>query len=190
MPAGQSIIGIYNIALIELGEDPAVSTTDNIKAINLCNARYADSRQAVIRMHPWNCTKKFAQLAANPNPPAFKYANAYDLPGDFIRMFDIADNPEANWEVVGNQLMTDETAPLNVRYHFDLQDVTRFDALFARVVGYDLALEIGPSIVRDDAKMKRISDKLNAKILSATLVDSQEDSPREWDEDILLRSRR
>lgn len=190
MPAGQSIIGIYNIALAELGEDPAISLNDGTKAVNWCNARYNDARQTIIRRHPWNCTKKMAQLAASITAPPFKYANAYPLPADYIRFFDLPDNDEAAWEIFSGFVYTDETAPLNSIYHFDLTDVTVFDPLMARCIGYDLAIEIGPSIIRDDAKMKRIADKLESRITMAMLVDSQEDSPKEWDEDILLRSRR
>ena len=190
MPAGQSKLGIWNIALIELGEDPLTNiTTANTKQI-LCAARYDDARQAVIRDHPWNSTKKYASLPASLTPPAFTWENAFALPPDFLRMNRIEDDLDADWEVVGNQLYTDQTAPLNIVYHWDLQDVTQFDALMVRCIGYDLALEIGPSLVRDDARMQRIALKLKDKAETAKLVDSQEDSPREWDDDILLRSRR
>lgn len=190
MPAGQSIVGIWNIAMVELGEDLIATTTDRTTRALLCAARYDDVRQAVIREHPWGCTKKFAQPAAAATAPLFRWSNQYPLPSDFLRMNSIEGYDDSKWQVVGNMLMTNAGSPINLIYHFDLQDTTLFDALMAQCIGYRLALEIMPALVRDDAKIKRINDKLEYRIATAKLVDSQEDSPQEWDDDVLLRSRR
>lgn len=195
MPAGQSITGIYNIALTELGEDPVNSPNDNSTSAEYCNARYNDVRQAVIALHPWNETKRYAQLAASPTAPIFGYSQQYPLPADFIRMYGIMDTDgdvldDAKWEVIGQVLMTDEGDPLNVCYHFDLTDPTKFSPLMAQVVGYYLALEIGPHLVRDDNRLARVEKKLETRLSKAMFVTAQQNSPREWDTDVLLRSRR
>lgn len=194
MPAGQSITGIYNIALIELGENPITSADEQSGRAILCNARYADSRQAVIRMHPWGCCKKLAQLGASPVAPPFDWGVQYPLPADYIRIGYVADTDgrqidDAKWEVVGNMLMTDEGAPLNVLYYFDLQDTTRFDALMVQAIGLQLALNVAPVLVRDDAKLARIQKKFDDTMSIARLSGAQEDSVQEWDADVLLRSR-
>lgn len=195
MPAGQSVVGIWNIAMAELGEDPLQSTEDDSKAAVLCATRWTDVRQASIRMHVWNCCKKYAQWALSPTAPPFGWANAFDLPADYIRHYGIMDCDgrsldDADWEIVGSQLMTDAGAPLNVMYFFDLEDMTRTDALMAQVLGYELAIEIGPELCRDDQKLARIEQKRQQKLSIARTAGAQENSPREWDVDVLLRSRR
>ncbi|HEY2068278.1 MAG TPA: hypothetical protein VGG48_01890 [Rhizomicrobium sp.] len=194
MPAGQSITGIANIALIELGESPITDISENRTPAILCRTRYDDVRQGVIREHPWNCTKKYVVLATQVTAPPFKWQSAFLLPPDYIRMNRIDDDLDAEWEVAacdaGNVLYTDQGAPLNLIYHFDLQDPTRFDPKMAQCIGYTLALEIGPRIVRDAAAMNRIAAKLKDKIEGAKSIDAQENSPEEWDDDVLLRSRR
>lgn len=195
MPAGQSILGIYNIALISLGEDPLSALTDDVKAAKLCNARYQDVRQACIREHNWGCCKKLAQLAADPVAPPFDWDVRFPLPADYIRFYGVMDTDgrtldDTDWEVVGPFLMTDAGGPLNAMYFFDLQDPTRFDAFMAQVMGYELALEIAPSIGRDEAKIARVERQLASKLSAARFSGAIEDSAKEWQVDVLLRSRR
>lgn len=190
MPAGQSELGIFNVAMMELGESLLTDVTTPSKRQAQCVARYNDSRQAVIRNHPWNCTMKYVVLPLSGTQPPFGWSAAYDLPIDFLRMNSIEDDLEAKWKIVGNQLFSDQDGTLNLIYHWDLQDLTRFDALTARCIGYDLAYEIAPNFISDVNKLTRLQQKLNRKIEDAQTVDSQENSPKEWDDDVLLRSRR
>ncbi len=194
MPAGQSDTGICNIALIELGADPITAMTDPVKRAILCSARYTDVRQEVIRKHPWGCTKKLTQLAASPDAPAFNWANQYALPNDYIRIWGVIDCDGRSldfsaWQIVGPWLMSDAGAPLNLQYGFDLTDTTAMDALFVKAFAFKLALDIGPALVRDDARLARIEKKFEEILAEAMFVSAQEDSPPEWDVDVLLRSR-
>lgn len=195
MPAGQSIIGIANIALFELGEDPIASLNDPNKRALACKARYDDVRLATLADGLWDCAKKIAQLAASPTAPPFGYANQYPLPADWVRMIRVVDQDglglgDGRWEVLGANLMSDLGAPLNVLYVCDLQDPTKFDPKLAQTIGYALALEIAPGIVRDDSRIARIQQKYATRISEAKTVSAQQNAPREWDADVLLRSRR
>lgn len=189
MAAGDSIVGICNLGLIEIGEDPISALTDNRKAAILCNARYDQVRRDLLRSHTWNFARKRAQLAAVTVGPAFEYVNAYALPNDFLRVVELPDNIEAKWQVEGLQLLTDETAPLNLVYIYDCADPTVFDPMFVKALGYAMgeALAWPVAASRDvQAKMGKLKD---ACIPEARLVGSQENSAREWDEDVWLRSR-
>lgn len=195
MPAGQSIIGIANIALFELGEDPIASLGDPNKRAIACQARYDDVRLATLEDAPWDCAKKLAQLAASPTAPPFGYANQFPLPADWVRMIKVADQDglglgDRRWEVLGQYLMSDLGAPLNTLYVFDLQDPTKFSPKLAQAIGYALALEIAPGICRDDSRIARIQKKYDTRISEAKTISSQQNAPREWDADVLLRSRR
>lgn len=190
MAQGDSIVSIMNIALIELGEDLIVAPTQNTKRAIIMNARYDDVRRATLRSHPWDCARQYVQLAASPTPPPFKYNQSYPLPNDFLRMVDLPDNDMAQWDVVGNNLYTDESAPLNVIYIFDLQDPTRFDPLLVHAIANHLALECAWPITHSQETYDRVAKKFDGKLEAARLVTSQENSPKEWDEDIWLRSRR
>jgi len=47
-------VSICSNALRRLGDDPITSLTDDTERARLCNAFYQDSRDLVLRSHPWN----------------------------------------------------------------------------------------------------------------------------------------
>lgn len=190
MAAGDSATSICNIGLIAIGEEPIASLGDNRKAAILCATRYDQIRRKVLRMHPWNFARKQAQLAAGTAGPLFTYANAYPLPPDFIRMDDLPDNDQAAWDVIGNQLMTDEGAPLNVLYVSDVQDPTRFDPLFVEALGYSIAAELAQPMRQSQSLEQEMLTKVKDNLAIAQLIGSQENSSAEWDVDVWLRHRR
>ena len=197
MAAGDSPVSICNIALIALGEDPIVSLSDNTKRAILCNARYDDVRRAVLRSQPWNSARKQVQLAASTTSPLFNYDNAYPLPNDFIRMYGLdTDLEESIYDIMADPasgkltLYTDEGAPLNVTYIYDLQDCTQMDPLLVHTIGYQLAGELALPLTQSSERAQQVLNVMAAKLQIARMVDSQDNAPREWDTDILLRSRR
>ena len=192
MAQGDSIVGICNAALIALGEDVITSLNDPTKAAILCSAKYDQERRELLASQPWACAKKQASLAANPTAPIFGWNNAYPLPADYIRMWDMDDqrgwsNPK--WEIQGDQILTDEDAPLNIEYIYDLQDPTLFSPLFAKTLALALAKVLAEPLTQSTERKQTVSkDEMEAKE-AARLVDSQNDGPRELEEDVWLRSR-
>lgn len=189
MPAGQSKIGIYNIALGEIGEDPVSSIDEPVKGAIWCSARYDDVRLATLSDAPWTCAKAFAQLAASPDKPLFQWSSQYPLPADFVRMTRIYDRT-AKWEVAGDMLMTDQSpGALNVVYGRDVTDPTKYDASLAQCIGLALAVAIAPPFRVDRARIADIQAKYDKTKADAMFNDSQNNSPREFGQDVLLVSR-
>lgn len=195
MPASQT--SIFNIALVALGEEPLVVATGRTKPERLMLARWDASRRYLLRRGNFNCAKARVVLAADPVAPVFGFASRYLLPTDFVKMFDLPDNDLASWSVEGGAdgtasdwLLTDEGDPLNVLYFRDVTDPEQFDGIFEEAMGYRLAAEVAPSITQSRSKAGDMEAKLNQLIAEARLASSQENSPPEWDVDILLRSRR
>ena len=85
-------VDICNIALTNLGEPKVVSLTENSERARLCNLRYPDVRDAVLRSHPWNCAMKRAQLTRTTSTPAFGYLYEYSLPADLLRVIGTHDS--------------------------------------------------------------------------------------------------
>lgn len=194
MAVGDSIISICNIGLGELGEDPIVSLGDNNKRAINCAARYDDSRRAVLRAHPWNCAKKLAQLAASATAPLARYGNAFPVPADFLRLNVVLDaggeQPTADpYDIVGNAILSDAGGPLPIEYGSDLQDPTQFDALLSQCIGIAVAAAIAVSLTKSTATRDKMLALLEAKLATARTIGNQENSVKEWDEDVWLRSR-
>jgi hypothetical protein len=193
--AGDSIVSIVNTAMIALGEDPIVSLSDTTKRAILANTRYDPVRRAVLRGFPWPCAKQQANLALSTFKPLVTYDFAYTLPVDCLRFIDLPDNDRALWEVgqdasAGQLLLTNEVAPLAGVYIRDLTDPTRFDSLLVDVLALELAIDLCEPLTQSTSKIQGLTARLEAKRPIAQLTSSDEESSREWDEDIWLRARR
>lgn len=189
MASGDSTVGICNIGLIEIGEDPIASLDDNRKAAILCKSRYDQVRRDLLRAHTWNFARKRAQIANATTAPAFGFSTAFGLPNDFIRMVNLPDSDMAEYQVEGRQLLTNESAPLNVVYIYDCQDPTLFDPLFVTTLGFAMGEALAWPITQSRDVEAKMRSKKEAQIPTARLVGSQENSAEEWDEDVWLRSR-
>lgn len=191
MAAGDSIVSICNIALRALGEDrvTAVFPPENNKRSIVCNEQYNNVRQAVLRSMRPNCAKKRGALSANTTPPAFGFSAAYPLPSDCLGVVDVYEHGFEDFVIEGNQILTSMGAPLPVLYVFDLTDPTAMDPLLVRTIGLALAEEIAPALVNSDSKQAQVAKRGAAKKDDARLISSQENAPKEWDDDVWLASR-
>jgi hypothetical protein len=185
-----SELAIANFALVALGEDVVTSLDDNRnKAARLCKAAYPTVRDAVTRRVPWACARARALLAANAVPPAFQWASSYTLPADFLRLVEIHDHRTAEWQVEGDQLLTNAGAPLPIIYIRRLDDPTLIDAQLAEAIGYALAGHVGPALAQHEGAVQRCLALYETRVRLAANSAAQEHSVREWDTDIWLRAR-
>ena len=191
MAAGDSPTSICHIALIALGEDPITSLADNTKRAILCNARYDQIRRSTLRDLPWNCAKRQAQIAASSVAPLFDWQSRYPLPADFIRFYRESHEQDMDiWEVMDGYIYTNTVGALNCVYIYDLQDATKMDPLLVDSIAFDIAVELGLPITQNSTRVEGALAKLSAKLSTARMAGAQENAPREWDVDVLLRSRR
>ena len=79
-------INIVNRALGFLGAEFISSLTEDTKAARFANELFDDTRDAVFRMHPWNCCIKRTSLSKTSNTPAFYFTSEFQLPADWLRM--------------------------------------------------------------------------------------------------------
>lgn len=192
MASGDSSVSICNIALIALGEDPITALSENNKRAILCNARYDDIRRFCLRTHVWNFAKKQAQIAADPVAPLFDWTSRYAIPSDFIRFYkeggDQADL--AIWNVQQGYIYANTTGALDITYIYDVQDPAQFDSAFVHVLAYNIASELGFSLTQNTSRVQIALQQMSGKVDIARFAGAQENAPREWDVDVLLRSRR
>jgi hypothetical protein len=189
MAAGDSIVSICNMALIAIGEDPITSLSDARKAAILCNALYDPTRREMLEMQPWKFAKKQASLAASPTAPAFTYENAFPLPADFIRMYDEPEEDDPEYEIQGTQMLSNDDSPFQMVYIFDCQDPTTFSPLFVQLLAVALGQKLAQPLTQNIEKENELASKVEAYLDRAALSNSQQESARELNDDVLLRSR-
>jgi hypothetical protein len=82
MAAGDSIVGICNLALVQgLGQDPISALSENRKAAILCNLNYDQVRRALLRSHPVEFRDpQTREQISPPRPPRLPSVSPMPLP--------------------------------------------------------------------------------------------------------------
>lgn len=167
-----SVVDICNRALQKVGARAISALTDQTASARACLTAYSAIRRAELRKQDWNFSIKRASLAADVPAPDWGRANSFTLPVDFIRLAD--DYPERagdsaglvgisisyssnfsgvkDWVIEGGKVITNDAAPLQIRYVADIEDPTLWDSLFTELVSTSLALEICESLTQSRSK--------------------------------------
>lgn len=165
-----SVIEIANRALQRLGATRLVSLTENSRTARSVNAVYESARDAELRAHPWNFAVRRAQLAEDVTAPVFGPAHSYTLPADFLKLLP----PDAgwhyndlDWKIEGRSVLTDEVAPLNIRYIARITDANTMDALFREALAMRMAKEMCEELTNSNNKIAAINADYRDAILEA-----------------------
>ena len=168
---------ILNLAIELVGSSAVLTPTDNKKQATRANRVYDPTRMAVLRGHPWNFALERAELAQISVPPAFGFAQNYQLPGDCLRVLAM-DDPEIKWVVEGRKLLTDE-ATANIHYVRDVVDTGAFDALYIDALATYIASKITFPLARNRALAADLRRAFFDQLALARVVDAQEGGGQE-----------
>ena len=151
-----SKVEIANRALQIVGAKRIVSLTEDSRNARAINAAFESVKRAELRKHPWSFAIKRVQLAADATAPLFSRSNSFPLPSDFIRL--LSPDPEVNfndldWVIEGRSIITNSSAPLDVRYIWDVTDPNLFDTLFREVMSAKLAEQLCEEITQSNTKI-------------------------------------
>jgi hypothetical protein len=193
-----SSVEVCNLSLDLLRHNQLVSNmeTPETEEEALAARWYEATRRSVLRMFSWNFARKRSTLSRISTAPEFGYADAYQLPNDFISVVfigeDPVDNIETDYVVEGRELLMDNSgaSSLDICYIRDIQDVVRFDPIFLMLLVAELAVVFGNSITglnKSVKGMENLRDRWEAK---ARAKNGQENPPRSRYESPLLTKRR
>jgi hypothetical protein len=169
-----SVVQICNIALSNIGEQRITALTDNNERARLCNLRYDDVRDAVLRSYPFKCAVQRVELALSADTPAWGYTKKFALPADCLRVLDI-ENYFEDYEIEGRFIVTDATQ-IKLKYIYRVEDPNQFDSLTIQAIALKLASELAEALTgRADLRDRMLAKYLQV-ISEARGVDSQERS--------------
>lgn len=183
-----SVVEICNRALQKLGAKRITSIGEDSINARACNVAYGPVRLALLRSHTWSCALARVQLAANSTEPLFGKAYSYPLPSNYLRL--MPPDPEYNsnshdWQIEGRDILTNDSAPLDVRYICDLEDANVMDALFREALSAKLAVELCEELSQSNSKKESLKDDFkdvirDAKRVNAILNISAKPPVSEW----------
>lgn len=187
-----SEVEICNRALQKIGAKRITSLTQDAPNARACNVAYFVLRDMELRNHPWNFSIKRAELAADATPPDWGRQNSFTLPSDFLCLR--PDYPEDNlnckdWQIEGKKIVTNDAAPLYIRYTYRVTDPNEMDALFREALATKLAIEICEEIAQSNTKKADLKDDYRDIINRARKANAIENVSAEPPEDTWLTVR-
>lgn len=187
-----SEVEICNAALQKLGAQRITALTDNSVNARACSACFDRLRLAELRKNPWSFAITRATLAADATSPAFGRANSFTLPSDFLRL--LSPYPEDNlssrdWLVEGRAIVTDESAPLYIRYMADVSDPNTMDPLFRDALAARMAMEMCEEITQSNTKRQLAAADYDMAITDAKKTNAIEKLPQKSPDDTWITVR-
>lgn len=176
-----SVVEIANQALIRVGDESIISLTDANERGRAVNAAWPFVRREVLRAHPWNIATKRVKLAALSAAPAWGFATAYQVPADSIAILEV--DTVSDWRVEGQQIVTDATGELSIRYARDETDSEIYDGILTECMALRLAAEICERLTNSRSKRELLLMEYEDKLQEARTADGEEGSPSEFEED-------
>ena len=167
-----STVDICNLALQRLGAKPISSLSDDSTAARECNRVYDHARDSELRSHPWNFARKRASLAASSTVPAFGYDLQYPLPADFLRLLPTAEQDD--FQIEDGNILTDDTAPLEVTYIYQQTDPNAFDQTFVDLLVSRIAMDLVEKLTQSNQKLIAAQNRYVASQREARRVNAFE----------------
>lgn len=168
-----SEIQICNRALLHLGVQPITSFTDNNPVAAACGIVYEDSRDELLREHPWNFAMTRATLSPEVVTPPFGFSYQFNLPSDCIRVYRTY-YPYIIYQIEGSKLLTNESS-ISILYIKQITDCNEFDPLFRKALSLKIAVELANPLGRMDIGfIDRLNQLYLGQLANAKVVDSQE----------------
>lgn len=195
-----SEVDICNLALQRLAAKAISSLAEDSTAGRECNRVYEHARDSEIRAHSWNFARARAELAAASTAPAFGYAKQYPLPAGFLRLLPVRHvatntlilggiDPNIDWQIEGTNILTDDSAPLQIIYLQQITDPNKFDALFSDLLVARIAMDIAEKITQSNTKKANAETRYVAIKQEAKKTNAFERPPQEAPTDTWVAAR-
>jgi len=186
----QSLAGLYNLALQELGSGLGVANPDeDTRNGRACRKCYEATRKAELRRPGyWLFAMKQRTLSPDGDAPAFDFNYQYSLPATSIKIRKPA-IAGLDWEVKGRKIFTNDGPTLNLDYVDDITDVTQFDPLFYLALAQKMAIAMCEEITQSNSKQATIFQKWKETMADAKSSNAFETPPIDGVEGSWLLSR-
>lgn len=154
-------LGLYNAALLELGETVLASLSENVEARRVLDLLYPNVLASALEAGSWNFAMRTIRADADPDvTPAFGYAHVFGKPSDWVRS--VAVSADENFAMPLVTYVDDanywsaDTTPIYVRYvSNDILsglDLANWPASFSRYVEMELATRACERLTQSSSK--------------------------------------
>lgn len=184
-----SEVDICNLALSKLGEQTIIALTEDSKSARVCNLFYSDTRDSLLRSHPWNFAIKRVELAKLTTTPIYGFDSEFQLPSDCLRvMYTDLQSSNQDFRVEGKKLLANSDS-IRIEYISRVEDTTQFDASFVDALWMLLASRIAYNISDNNTLVDFLNSASDKAIQKAKAINGQEGIPYPTEADEWLNAR-
>jgi hypothetical protein len=174
-------------ALIRLGAAPITSFADGTAESEIAGALFGPARDALLSAYPW--TFAIGQLALTPlmTPPVADYANAYQLPVDYLRAVSAGGNGRGrglNYRICRGALHTDSES-VTLTYVFRPEE-EEFPPYFDSALIARLAAEFCIPVTENTSRAEALYRVAETEFARARQIDAQQDTPNKLENFTLI----
>ena len=152
MPSSTSV---SNFGLQLLGAKRITDLTENSNNARSCSACFELIARAELEKGLWTFSLERATISADAATPSWGRAYSFTLPSDFIRRappYNEDVNPVDDYEIEGQKVYTNMSAPFYLRYVKWVEDVNFWSPLFCIAVGSRMASHMCEEITQSNTK--------------------------------------
>lgn len=146
------LVSLCNAALGLVGAQPITALTDDVTTATLCSRLLPMCRDAVLEEREWTFAVSRQVLAADTTAPAFGYDYRYLVPSTVLRVLQLEDgttSTDVQWVREGAYLLTDQAAPVYVRWLTRVEDPALWSAGFTQTLIYRLAAALAVPVTEN-----------------------------------------
>lgn len=183
-----------DVAMCNLALDLIKETTISVltgagvtKTEALCARWYDVIRQSVLSAYNWNFALLSYEIPRGGTPGVSDYPDYYIFPNDYLKLRAIEDPrvplSRKIYEIQGRTLLYNNggAATLPVWYTTDETDITKWPALFIKLLSEELALVLGKKLTARPSILKDIKEDLAETRRLARAIDGQMRPPKRYE---------
>lgn len=185
-----SDISICSNALLKLGANGITSFDDGTAEAEISSALYGIIRDGMLSAYPWSFAKAQKKLPRMTDVPVADFSYAYQLPNDFLRVISAGCGTRGQgieYRIHENRLHTDQ--PEVILTYIFRPDENSFPAFFVEALIARLAAEFCPPLTESTARTEFLTKIAEDTLTKARLIDSQQSTPRCFEDFTLVEAR-
>lgn len=168
-------VSICSNALLMLGKEPIADFNDGSDRAKYCVNMYPIVRDGLLRKHFWNCAIKRALLSKLTTAPAFGYSAQFQLPADFLRIYEVGMPGSAveDFQIEGRMILANADA-LPLRYVFRNTNEETWDASLVHVATLTMAAILAYPVTQSASLRDAMQQDALRALREAKATDAQE----------------
>lgn len=182
---------LANAAIVQLRGTPLSSLEADRDDARAVKAIFVIERDALLRELDWGFASERPSPLGEAFPaPTWGFAHAYTLPARCLVVREVEGEPTVTWRQEGGRLLTDEGAPLHVRWTQRIEAAELFSASFASAFIARLRWKLAYMLTGSRTVEAEEREKYVLELAQAKVTESQEGvAPKRGDSDELTRVR-